>query len=103
MVGSAASSAAALEHVGRLATDVALLDIDLGGESDLELARRLQNATATPPRIILISTRDESEYADLVADSPAVGFLAKTNLSAEGSTSRTRSRSSGSAPTTRSL
>jgi hypothetical protein len=32
--------------------------------------------------MILISTHDEREYADLIAASPAAGFLAKTDLSA---------------------
>jgi hypothetical protein len=35
-----------------------------------------------PPPIILISTHAEQDYADLIAASPAVGFLAKTALSA---------------------
>jgi hypothetical protein len=34
------------------------------------------------PRVILISTHDESEYADLIEASPAAGFLAKTEVSA---------------------
>jgi hypothetical protein len=32
----------------------------------------------------MISTAAESDYADLVAESPAVGFLPKTELSAAG-------------------
>jgi DNA-binding NarL/FixJ family response regulator len=81
VVGSAASAADAREQVAKLLPDVALVDIDLGGESGLDLARQLQEGPAGPPRIILISTHDESEYADLIAASPAIGFLAKTELS----------------------
>jgi hypothetical protein len=32
-------------------------------------------------RIILISTHDPQDFADLIAQSPAVGFLAKSELS----------------------
>ena len=33
-------------------------------------------------RVILISTRAEEDYTELLAESPAVGFLAKSELSA---------------------
>jgi hypothetical protein len=33
--------------------------------------------------VILISTRSEAELADLIAASPAIGFLAKSDLSAQ--------------------
>ena len=33
--------------------------------------------------MILISTHDEREYADLIESSPAAGFVAKTDLSGE--------------------
>ena len=32
--------------------------------------------------MILISARDEADYAELIAASPAAGFLAKADLSA---------------------
>jgi CheY-like chemotaxis protein len=83
VVGVASNSAEALQRVEELRPDVTLLDIDLGGESGLELARRLHgqpSTTATP--VILISTHAEQDYAELIASSPAVGFLPKTALSA---------------------
>ena len=83
VVGVASNSAEALQRAGELRPDVALLDIDLGGESGLELARRLhgQASTAATP-VILISTHAEQDYGELIAASPAVGFLSKTALSA---------------------
>jgi CheY-like chemotaxis protein len=60
-----------------------LVDIDLGGESGFELARRLHHdGRPASPQVILISTHAEHDYADLIAASPAVGFLAKAALSA---------------------
>jgi CheY-like chemotaxis protein len=84
VVGVAANSAEALERAGELRPDVTLLDIDLAGESGLELARRLHGQTgqATAP-VILISTHAEQDYAELIAASPAIGFLPKTALSGD--------------------
>ena len=85
VVASAASGAEALGQVARLAPDVALVDIDLGAESGLDLARELGatgNGRPTVP-VILISTHDEREYADLIAASPVVGFIAKADLTAD--------------------
>ena len=83
VVGVASNSAEALQRAGELRPDVTLLDIDLGGESGLELARRLHGQDGPAPApVILISTRAEQDYAELIAASPAVGFLPKTALSA---------------------
>ena len=83
VVGVASNSAEALQRAEELRPDVTLLDIDLGGESGLELARRLRRqAGPTPAPVILISTHAEQDYAELIAASPAIGFLPKTALSA---------------------
>jgi CheY-like chemotaxis protein len=83
VVGVASNSAEALQQAERLRPDVTLLDIDLGGESGLELARRLHREPGlAASRVILISTHAEQDYADLIAASPAVGFLPKAALSA---------------------
>jgi CheY-like chemotaxis protein len=81
VVGVASSSAEALQRAEELRPDVTLLDIDLGGESGLELARRL-HSQAGPAPVILISTHAEQDYEELIAASPAIGFLPKTALSA---------------------
>jgi DNA-binding NarL/FixJ family response regulator len=84
VVGGAGSGAEAFRQIAELRPDVALIDIDLGGESGLELARRLRerSAQAAVPHLILISTHDEAEYADLIEASSAIGFLSKIDLSA---------------------
>jgi DNA-binding NarL/FixJ family response regulator len=84
VVGLAATTEQALELSAEQRPDVTLVDIDLGGESGLELARRLHRAAGpAAPRIILISTHAEEDYADLIAAGPATGFLPKTGLSAD--------------------
>jgi CheY-like chemotaxis protein len=83
VVAVASTGTEALRRVEELRPDVTLVDIDLGGESGLELAGRLGGGAgpAASP-VILISTHAEQDYADLIAASPAVGFLPKAALSA---------------------
>jgi DNA-binding NarL/FixJ family response regulator len=84
VVGVAASSAEAVQSVRELRPEVALVDIDLGPDSGFDLARRLADALdGNSPRVILVSTHDEREFVKLIESSPAVGFVAKTELSAE--------------------
>jgi len=75
VVGVASTWAEALRGVAELRPDVTLVDIDLRGESGLRLTRQLGG------RVILISSHAEEDYADLIAESPALGFLSKTALS----------------------
>lgn len=83
IVGTASTGAEAHRLAAELQPDVVLVDIDLGGESGFELARGLTRETSPrPSSVILISTHSESDFADLIAESPAVGFLSKSNLSA---------------------
>ena len=79
VAGVAATGDEALCLLERLEPDVMLVDIDLGRESGFELARRLAQAGA---RSVLISTHEEADFADLIAASPAIGFLPKSDLSA---------------------
>ncbi len=83
LVGVAATSDEALSLMEQLEPDVMLVDIDLGPESGLDVARRLAESLDTVgSRTILISTHDEADFADLIAASPAIGFLPKADLSA---------------------
>jgi DNA-binding NarL/FixJ family response regulator len=83
VVGVASTGAAALQLVALHTPDVALVDIDLGGESGFDLARQLASlGDGLTPDVILISTHAEGDFADLIDASPAVGFLSKAELSA---------------------
>src|SRR3954453_19684951 len=84
VVGGAGSVADAHRQIAELRPDVALIDIDLGGKSGFELPRQLRKEAtdAAAPYVILISTHDGAEYADLIQASPAIGFLAKSDLAA---------------------
>ena len=83
VAGTASSIAEALRQVSTLRPDVVLVDIALGDENGFELARRLAGAdTGDGTTVIMISTRAGADYADMVADSSAAGFLPKDELSA---------------------
>jgi DNA-binding NarL/FixJ family response regulator len=84
VVGVASDGVEALRDAEALRPDVTLVDIGLGGESGIELARRLERVPGLGGRgLILISTHDPDDFADLIAASPAVGFLSKSDLSAQ--------------------
>jgi DNA-binding NarL/FixJ family response regulator len=84
VVGVASTTAEALSREAELRPEVVLVDITLGAESGFELARRLgENGRDGMSKVILISTHAESDFADLIAESPASGFVPKSELSAE--------------------
>ena len=80
-VSVASSYADALRLFEALRPDVVLVDIFLGDESGLKLARRL--AEGKRATVILISTHTEADLGDLIAESPAAGFLPKADVSAD--------------------
>ena len=83
VVGATTSSAEALVRVNETNPDVVLVDIMLGSESGFDLALKLTTAPQTrQAAVILISTHGEDDFRDLIAASPAIGFLPKWRLSA---------------------
>ena len=75
----ASSGDHALRLANELGPDLALVDIELGEEDGIELSHVL--ATRAPAtRVVLISSYERDELGDLIANSPAAGFLPKTDL-----------------------
>ena len=82
VVGVACNSAEALSLCHEVHPDVALVDIDLGVESGFDLAEQFHRMATSPPlAVILVSTYAEADLADMIAASPAVGFLQKFTMS----------------------
>ena len=81
VLGEAADGPSADRALGTLAPDLVLLDVNLPGESGFEIAARISQAPGGPA-VLLTSTHDESDYADLARRSGAKGFVAKDDLSA---------------------
>jgi CheY-like chemotaxis protein len=82
VVGVATTGADALRCFEELRPDVTLVDLDLGGESGFDVAEQLHRmASPTWSPVILISTHAAHDFAELIETSPAVGFMAKSDLS----------------------
>ncbi len=81
VVAEVADGFQAIEAAARLAPDVVLLDVGLPGIDGFEVAARL-SASARPPAVVLMSSRDAGAYGPRLAASPAAGFVAKDELSA---------------------
>jgi CheY-like chemotaxis protein len=80
VAGVATTPADALARVRELRPDVTVIDVDLNGESGFDLAWRLADAET---KTVLTSTRSESDFAELIAVTPTLGFVSKSDLSAE--------------------
>jgi DNA-binding NarL/FixJ family response regulator len=81
VAGTASSIAEALRRASALRPDVAVVDIGLGDENGFDLARHL---TGRGIAVVMTSASAAADYADLLAQSPAAGFLPKAELSAAG-------------------
>jgi DNA-binding NarL/FixJ family response regulator len=81
VLGVTSTSEDALLQARRLVPDVVLVDIILRGESGLDLARRLAELEPPRPAVILISAHSESDFAELIGETPVAGFLPKADLS----------------------
>jgi CheY-like chemotaxis protein len=90
VAGVALSIAEALRGARAMRPDVILVDIGLGEESGFDLVRLLAEdgggvgGAGGGAAMILISTGAAADYGDLIDESPAAGFLAKSTLSARG-------------------
>ncbi len=82
VVGEAGDGAGTIAAVERLQPDVVLLDVQLPDMSGFDVASVLtQNGSkATRPLVVLISSREASDYGELIEESGARGFITKAEL-----------------------
>jgi DNA-binding NarL/FixJ family response regulator len=73
VVGVASTSEETLRRAAQLQPDVLLVDVMLGPDSGVELARRLGEGWLDGGAVILVSTHAEADLVDLTTDSPANG------------------------------
>jgi DNA-binding NarL/FixJ family response regulator len=84
VVGVATSAQEAVRRAEEARPDVTLVDIDLNGDSGFALVRTLKaEGDSAGGQLIMISSHAEDEFAELIEASPAIGFVAKSDLSAE--------------------
>jgi DNA-binding NarL/FixJ family response regulator len=82
VVGEAEDGASALEAATRLEPDVVLLDVQLPDIDGFEVAQRLTE-NGSQAQVVLVSSRDGSDFGPLVAQSGAAGFIPKAELSGQ--------------------
>ena len=80
VVGEAEDGASALRAAAELAPELVLLDVQLPDLDGFEVATRLTH-DAGGPAVVLVSSRDGSDFGPLVARSGARGFIPKAELS----------------------
>ena len=82
VVGEAVDGASALTEAGRLKPQLVLLDVQLPDIDGFDVAARLTGDKGSPT-VVLVSSRDSSDFGPLVSRSGARGFVPKGELSGE--------------------
>jgi DNA-binding NarL/FixJ family response regulator len=80
VVGEAEDGAAALEAVRRLRPEVVLLDVQLPDISGFDVCKQLSR-NGSAPTIVLVSSREASDYGPCIQRCGAAGFVTKGELS----------------------
>jgi DNA-binding NarL/FixJ family response regulator len=83
VVGEASDGVTALEAVWTLRPDLVLLDVQLPDMSGFDVCAALKTRDGTAPEVILVSSRDVTDFGNLVDISGASGFIPKDELSGE--------------------
>jgi DNA-binding NarL/FixJ family response regulator len=78
VIGEAEDGRAALEALGTLEPDVVLLDVQLPDMDGFAVLAQLEKGA---PPVVLISSRDASDYDGMIRGSGARGFISKAELS----------------------
>jgi DNA-binding NarL/FixJ family response regulator len=82
VVGEAEDGAGAIDAVASFGPEILVLDVQLPDMTGFDVCEALQRS-GTLPDIILVSSRDGSDYGELVARSCACGFVPKDELSGD--------------------
>jgi DNA-binding NarL/FixJ family response regulator len=83
VVGELADGASVVEAVLTLEPDVVLLDVQLPDMTGFDVCARLETCDASATRVILVSSRDLTDFGELVDVSCACGFVPKGELSGD--------------------
>jgi len=84
VVGEAEDGASGLALADELRPELVLLDVALPDLSGFEVADRL--ASSSRPAVVLVSSRDPSDFGARLRAAPARGFIAKEELTGEAIT-----------------
>src|SRR5688572_5464205 len=81
IVGEAATATAASAAAASLQPDLVILDIGLPDGSGLDATAEIR-AAAPETAVVLVSVRPATDYGQRLAESGALGFISKADLSA---------------------
>lgn len=81
--GEAGDGGEAIRAARRERPDVVLLDVHLPDMNGFDVARLLADEHGHRPRVVLISSRSQRDLGHRIAESGAVGFIGKEDLTAE--------------------
>jgi DNA-binding NarL/FixJ family response regulator len=78
VVGEAADGASGLALVRELEPEVVLLDVVLPDMSGFDVAAQVEG-----PKVVLVSSRERTDYGSRLDRSRAIGFISKDELSVQ--------------------
>jgi DNA-binding NarL/FixJ family response regulator len=81
VIGEAADGTTALAELRRLRPDVVLLDVQLPDMTGFDVCVECGDLDTTS--VVLVSSRDATDYGSLIESSGARGFIAKAELSGD--------------------
>jgi DNA-binding NarL/FixJ family response regulator len=82
VVGESEDGASAISAADELRPDLVLLDVQLPDLSGFQVTERLKSA-GNAASVVLVSSRDASDYGDDIHTSGAAGFVPKAELSGD--------------------
>lgn len=83
VVGELSEGASVVETVLTLDPDVVLLDVQLPDMSGFDVCAELEGCDGMTGQVILVSSRELSDYGELVEGSCACGFVPKGELTGD--------------------
>jgi DNA-binding NarL/FixJ family response regulator len=83
VVGEAEDGASAISETTRLRPEIVLLDVQLPDTDGFDVAMQITGQAGPVPAVILVSSRDSSDFGPLVTRCGAMGFVPKAELSGE--------------------
>lgn len=84
IVGEAGNGAGALSSVRELRPDVVLLDVQLPDIDGFDVAEQIADrADGLPTQVVLVSSRDRSDFGPLLDRTSALGFVSKSELTGD--------------------
>lgn len=81
VIGEAVDGSSALAMLRELRPDVVVLDVQLPDMTGFDICEECGDLDGTA--VVLVSSRDAEDYADLIATSGARGFIPKADLTGQ--------------------